>query len=79
MMYVKIRTMTHKRDERRVFLPDFCPIHAVHIRVVEEVAHLPPGSVVDLFPLRSLVHIDLQVRQVQLVAELGLGGWQNRL
>ena len=48
------------------------PVHAVHVRRVEEVAHLPPRLVEDLPPLGVPVQRDLHVGEVEEVLGLRL-------
>ena len=40
----EIIAVIHKREERGVFVAHGLPIDAVHVRRVEEIAHLPPAS-----------------------------------
>ena len=52
------------RQQLAVFLLHGRPIHAMHVRRIEEVAHLAPGLVVDLRPLDAQVDPFLHVREV---------------
>ncbi len=47
----EIVAVIHERDERGVLVAHRFPIDAVHVRRVEEIAHLPPALEVDLVPL----------------------------
>ena len=59
----EIVAMIHERQQRGIFVAHRFPIDAVHVRRVEEVAHLPPAFVVDLIPLG--VSIELHVEPGQ--------------
>ena len=61
---VHIVTVGAIRQQLAVFLLHGRPIHAMHVRRIEEVAHLAPGLVVDLRPLCAQVDPFLQVREV---------------
>jgi len=71
----QVRAVVHVLEQRRILHLHRRPVHAVHVRGVEEVAHLPPRLVEHLPPLGPAVHRDLQVREIQEVLQLGpVGG-----
>ena len=47
--------MVDVRHERFVLLAHRLPVHAVHGRIVEEIAHLPPAFLEDLLPLPMVI------------------------
>jgi hypothetical protein len=57
-------------DQRLVAGPHGLPVHAVHVRDVEEIPHLPPALVEDLPPFGPLVEVGLHAGQVQRVLHL---------
>ena len=56
----EIVAMIHERQQRGVLVAHRFPIDAVHVRRVEEVAHLPPGFEVDLLPLGVAIELHVE-------------------
>ena len=67
----EIVAVIHEWDQRGVLVTHGLPIDAVHVRRVEEIAHVPPGLVVDLVPLGVAIELHVEPGELQLVI-LGL-------
>ena len=68
----EIVAMIHERHQRGILIMHRLPIDAVHVGRVKEVAHLPPGFVVDLGPLRVPVEFHVEVLQLEMEVFSGL-------
>src|SRR5438105_2482622 len=63
----EIVAMIHKGDERGVLVPHRFPVDSVHVRRIEEVAHVAPGFVIDLGPFRVAIELHVESTEFQLV------------
>ena len=67
----EIVAVIHERNQRGILVAHRFPIDAVHVRRVKEIAHVPPGFVVDLVPLGVAIELHVEAGELQLVV-LGL-------
>ena len=73
--------MLHMRQQGLITAAHAFPVHAVQLRIEEEIPHLAPALVVDLVPFRTAIQTHLQIGQTQLAVgevELGRRKIQNR-
>ena len=73
--------MLHMCQQGLITAAHAFPVHAVQLRIEEEIPHLTPAFVVNLIPLRTAIQTHLQVAQAQLAIgefELGRRKIQNR-
>jgi len=68
----QVRPVVDVGHQRRVAIPHGRPVHAVHVRNVEELAHLPPALGEDLLPLGLPVEEGLHSRQIERILDFDL-------